>query len=121
MFTVHHDATLLPVELQSADYVVGTNAIPSVSVSASKDKTGAVHVTLCNLNPNQSVDVAAQLAGVKAGSIAGRVLTAPAMNAHNTFEQPEAVKPVVLLGAKLTAGGFAATLPAKSVVVLTLK
>lgn len=121
MFTVHHDATLLPVELQCPDYPFGSDKVPSVSVSASKDKAGAVHLTLCNLNPNQSVDVAAQLKGVKAASITGRVLTAAAMNAHNTFDQPDAVKPAAFTGAKLTSDGFAATLPAKSVVVLELK
>jgi alpha-N-arabinofuranosidase len=109
------------VELQCPDYQFGSDKIPSVSVSASKDKAGAIHLTLCNLNPNEAVEVSAQLAGAKAGAITGRVLTAAAMNAHNTFDQPEAVKPTAFDGAKLTEGGFMAKLPAKSVVVLTLK
>jgi alpha-N-arabinofuranosidase len=121
MFTVHHDATLLPVEVRCPDYVLGTNAIASVSVSASKDKTGAIHVSLCNLNPNEAVEVSAQLNGAKAGGLTGRVLTAAAMNAHNTFDQPEVVKPVTFTDAKLTADGFSAKLPSKSVVVLELK
>jgi alpha-N-arabinofuranosidase len=121
MFTVHHDATLLPVELQCPDYQFGNDKIPSVSVSASKDKTGAIHVTLCNLNPNQPVDIAARLVGIKATAISGRVLTAEAVNAHNTFAQPEVVKPGAFNGAKLTNDGFSGTLPPKSVVVLTLK
>ena len=58
--------------------------------------------------------------GAKASRISGRVLTAPAMNARNTFEQPDAVKPVEFSAFKVTDTGFVATLPAKSVVVLEI-
>jgi alpha-N-arabinofuranosidase len=118
MDTVHHDATLLPSELQSEDYAFGGKTIPAVSASASRDKTGKIHVTLCNLNPSQSIEIPCELQGVKAHKISGRILTAPEMNAHNTFDQPESVKPIEFTGFKVTDNGFVTTLPAKSVVVL---
>jgi len=118
MDTVHHDATLLPSELQCVDYAFGDKTIPAVSASASRDQAGKIHVTLCNLNPNQSVEVPCELQGAKAGGISGRVLTAPEMNAHNTFDQPDNVKPTEFNAFKLTDNGFVTTLPAKSVVVL---
>ena len=118
MDTVHHDATLLPSELQSVDYAFGDKTIPAVSASASRDQAGKIHVTLCNLNPNQPVDVACELQGAKATKLSGRVLTAPEMNAHNTFDQPDKVKPTEFNVFKLTDNGFVTTLPAKSVVVL---
>ena len=121
MYTVHHDATLLPSELKSADYAVGGRKIPDVSASASRDKSGKIHVTLCNLNPNQSAEVDCELQGAKANRLAGRVLTAPEMNAHNTFDQPESVKPADFSAFKTTPAGFTATLPSKSVVVLTVE
>src|SRR5262249_3960253 len=37
MYTVHHDAKLLPTELQSADCQSSTDKIPQVNVSASRD------------------------------------------------------------------------------------
>ena len=43
------------------------------------------------------------------------------MNAHNTFAAPEAVKPAAFSGAKFAHGQLTLTLPAKSVVVLTLE
>ncbi len=43
------------------------------------------------------------------------------MNAHNTFEKPETIETAEFAGARIAAGGFAATLPAKSVVVLELE
>ncbi len=121
MYTPHHDAKLLPTELQSTDYQSGTEKIPQLNVSASRDNRGRIHVTLCNLNPNEPAEVACDLAGAKAQKFSGRVLTAPAINAHNTFTQPESVKPAEFGAYKATANGFTATLPPKSVVVLEIE
>jgi alpha-N-arabinofuranosidase len=121
MDTVHHDATLLLADLQSADYTFGGKSIPAVSASASRDKAGKIHVTLCNLNPGQAAEIPCELAGAKIHKITGRVLTAPEMNARNTFEQPENVKPTAFTAFKITDSGFVTTLPAKSVVVLEVE
>jgi len=121
MDTVHHDATLLPSDLQSEDYIFGGKAVPEVSASASRDQTGKIHVTLCNLNPNQSAEVPCELPGAKVQKISGRILTAPEMNAHNTFEQPDNVTPAEFNAFKVTENGFVTTLPAKSVVVLEVE
>ena len=121
MFTVHHDATLLPAELRSPDYTLGTDRIPAVSVSASRSKEGVLHVTLANLNPNTPVAVEAELQGAKATRISGRVLTASDIRAHNTFELPTTVQPAEFGDARPTEKGFTVNLPAKSVVVLTLE
>ena len=121
MFTVHHDATLLPVETQAEGYAFDGVTLPAVQASASRDKAGKINVTLCNLDPQRPAAVECQLSGAKVKAVSGRVLTAEAMQAHNTFDKPEVVKPAAFDGAKPTADGFTATLPAKSVVVLTLK
>jgi alpha-L-arabinofuranosidase len=121
MYTVHHDAKLLPSEVQSADYQSGSDKLPQVNVSASRDQAGRIHVTLCNLDPKNAAEVACDLQGAKATKVSGRILTAPAMNAHNTFEKPETLKTAEFAGARIASGGFAATLPAKSVVVLELE
>lgn len=121
MYAVQHDATLLPVDLSSADYAPGSTRIPDVSVSASKDKAGKIHVTLCNLNPIQPASVSCALKGAKAVKISGSVLTSTTMNAHNTFDNPDAVKPTAFNEFKLTDQGFDTTLPAKSVVALEVE
>jgi len=120
MYTVHHDATLLPIELKCADYELGDKKVQSVNASASRDKDGKIHVTLCNLNPNQPVEIACDLQGAKPRIITGRVLTAPTMQTHNTFDQPNNVKPADFKDCKLITGGFTVTLPSKSVVALEL-
>ena len=121
MFKVHQGATSLPVDLQAPDYKSGIEAIPAVSASASRDTAGVVHLSLANANPNQPVTVTGTLSGLAAKSVSGQVLTAAAMNAHNTFDAPDAVRPQAFDGAVLAGGALTVTLPAKSVVVLELR
>lgn len=120
MYTVHHDATMLPLKIESAEYHCEGVKLPAVHGSASRNDAGQIHVTLCNLDPNRPAKVSAELVGAKAGAIAGRVLTADTMQAHNTFEQPHAVEPKEFSGAAATEKGFSVELPPKSVVVLKL-
>ncbi|MDB5327417.1 MAG: alpha-N-arabinofuranosidase [Phycisphaerales bacterium] len=134
MFKVHQDATLLPTAVQAEEYVaargmIGTagaggtttlSATPQISASASRDANGVVHLSLCNLHHADAADVTCDLRGMTATGVTGRVLTAPAMNTMNTFEQPNTVEPMAFGGATLTASGLSATLPARSVVVLKL-
>jgi alpha-N-arabinofuranosidase len=80
-----------------------------------------VHLSLANTSPSQPVTLSVKLAGVAPKSVEGRVLTAPAINAHNTFAAPDAVKPATFDGATLKGDVLDIRLPAKSVVVLTLK
>jgi alpha-N-arabinofuranosidase len=120
MFKVHQGATSLPVELTTPDYVFGENRIPEVSASASRDPSGKIHLSLVNTNPHQTCTVSCRLVGVMAKSVTGRILTAAEMNAHNTFDAPDAVHPVAFTGSTLDGATLMVALPAKSVVVLEL-
>jgi alpha-N-arabinofuranosidase len=53
--------------------------------------------------------------------VTGRVLTAPAMNAINSFDRPEAVKPATFTGVRTQGDSIALSLPSKSVVVLEIR
>ncbi|MBI5387233.1 MAG: alpha-N-arabinofuranosidase [Verrucomicrobia bacterium] len=121
MYAVHQDAKLLPAEIQSSDYLMGADKIPNVNASASRDSSGKIHITLCNLNPHAPAEVACELQGAKAAALSGRLLTAPDITTHNTFDQPENVKPTMFTAFKTTDTGFTTTLPAKSVVVVEVK
>jgi alpha-N-arabinofuranosidase len=121
MYMVHQDATLLPTELKCADYTFQNQTIPAMNVSASKDASGKIHVSLCNFDPHNAMQVRGQLEGAKAKSIAGEVLTAADMTAHNTFDKPGAVVSAAFKGATVTETGFTADIPAKSIVVLTIE
>ncbi len=121
MYKPFQDATALPMQLHSPDYVQGGTTIPAVSASAARAKDGDVYVSFANCDPNNPVVVDCKLAGLTAKSVSGQVLTANTMNAHNTFAQPDAVKPANFSGAELNGESLKVTLPSKSVVVLQLK
>jgi alpha-N-arabinofuranosidase len=120
MYKVHQGATSLPVELQTPAYALGTESIPAVSASASRDPAGKVHLSLVNADPNHEMTVTCTLQGLAAAHVAGQVLTASTINAHNTFDAPNTVHPEPFSGASLDAGKLVVRLPAKSVVVLEL-
>src|SRR5690606_7621338 len=122
MYKVHQDATRLELELSSEPYRFGDAVIPKLSASASRDGEGRINLTVCNLDHADGATLEVELRGVGAvKSVSGLVLTAENMQAHNTFDEPEAVKPVPFGGAKAEGGKLRADLPAKSVVQITLE
>jgi len=121
LFAPHHDATLLPIVLDEGAYTFSGDSVPAVSASASRDSAGALHVTLANLDPNAGRTITADIRGRAVSSVAGRILTAAEMNAHNTFEAPGAVQPAPFRGARLMGGTLVIELPARSVVALELR
>lgn len=120
MFKVHQGATSLPVDLATPDYVNGSTHIPQVSASASRDAKGLVHLTLVNTDPDHPIRVACSIAGAHGATVTGRVLTAPTMQAHNTFDAPDAVKPAPFSDFSLSADSLGVTLPSKCVAVLEI-
>jgi len=121
MFKVHQGGTVLPVEMQAPDYVFGDQKIPAISASATRAAGGAVHLSLANTSPHQPFTMTVRLAGITPTSVAGRVLTAGAMNAHNTFAAPDTVRPAAFDGATLRGDTLEVRVPATSVVVLELR
>ncbi len=118
MYAVHQDATMVPVDVQSERYELAGYSVPSVSASASVDADGKLHVTLSNANPNKPVALKTFVHGMNVNRVHGRVLQASAMNAHNTFENPNQVKPSSFNDARICEDGLEIVLPQMSVVVL---
>ncbi|MBN1154447.1 alpha-N-arabinofuranosidase [candidate division KSB1 bacterium] len=135
MYKVHQDAMLLPTDLKCVDFIneppaeerrpgrfmADPQKTPALNVSASKDENGKVHISLCNLDPKKDIELVCELRGIKARKVTGRILTAPTINAHNTFEKPDVVKPDVFTNFKLKDNNLTSTLPSKSVVVLEVE
>ncbi|NML93844.1 alpha-N-arabinofuranosidase [Novosphingobium olei] len=121
MYKPWQDGTVLPIDIDAPWYAKDQFTMPAVSGSAVKAKDGKTYVALSNLDPNQANTVRVKLTGVAASGVSGRVLTAPAINSHNTFDAPDVVRPVSFDGASISDGALSVTLPAKSIVVLTLQ
>ncbi len=120
MYKVHQDAEALEIACESPMYRHGDETIEQISVSASMDDTGAIHVSLCNLDPEQSSDIRLEMRGTGIGLVSGKVLTGKTMNAHNTFEAPDVVSPVEFTDFTLDNNVVQVKLPSMSVVTLKL-
>ena len=112
MHVPFQDATRLPVQVAG-----GGENWPAVSVSAAKGKDGKVYLSLVNPDPRQAATLTVTVGGVRMSGARGQLLTAKAMDAHNTFAAPEVVKPQPF-SAQAAGDVLKVTLPAKSVAVL---
>ncbi len=121
MFKMHQGAVSLPVEVQAPAYALDGQQIPAVSASASRQASGDVSLSLVNTHPQHAARIACKLTGLTPKSVSGRVLTAPEINAHNTFAAPESVQPRPFEGPRLSDDGLQAELPPRSVVMLELR
>ena len=118
MYSVHQDAMMVPVDVQSERYEYAGYSVPAVSASASVDANGKLHITLSNANPHRDIALKACVGGIKGSHVQGRVLQGTAMNAHNTFEQPNQVQPQPFSAAQLAGDELSIRLPKMSVVAL---
>jgi len=120
MYKAHQDATLLPSQVECDSYDLKDQTIPRLSVSASRDAAGRVNLTLCNLHPHLETEAHCDLRGCALAEVEGSVLTANAMNAHNTFTDPHRVSPVNFTQMTQHRDRIVATLPPMSVVSLSI-
>jgi alpha-N-arabinofuranosidase len=121
LFKVHQDAQLLPVSFSSPDYVSANKKLPALNMSASKDSTGKVHITLVNIDPKNKWTISTSLMGIKFSSVTGQILTSSRITDINTFEEPLKIKNNNFLGAKKQGDQLVVEIPAQSVVMLELK
>ncbi len=121
MYNVHHDAVMLPVTVNSPDYVLENEKLKALSVSASKDKDGVTHISVVNIDPNKEHTVTINVNGAGFTSISGKILKSEKMQDHNTFSNPDKIVPAVYNDAKLDGNKITMKLPGTSVVVLALK
>jgi alpha-N-arabinofuranosidase len=117
LYKEHQGATLLDTFIQSEGVGQGDAVVPDLHESASIDGDGRVTMTIANLSPDTARVVDATLVGCDVAKVSGRVLSG-ALDAHNTFDEPAAVRPRDFSSLCLTPRGFRAELPPASIVAL---
>jgi alpha-N-arabinofuranosidase len=120
MYKVHQDALLVPVEVLSNDFVMGYRKLQAVSVSASINKSGKMHISLTNIDNQNDQKAEIELKGFKAKNVSGRILTSKKVQDHNTFDNPKKVIPKTFNKATLSGDHLMVNMPPHSVIVLEL-
>jgi len=108
-------ATPLAATLETPRFRSGSVELPAVQASVARGADDRTQLALINLDPQRAARVVTNLAG----HAQGRVLTATAIDAHNTFERPHLVAPSPYT-ARAGAQGLALDLPPRSIVVVTV-
>lgn len=83
-----------------------------------KDRT--VTLTVVNPSPDTPRETEVSVAGARLASCAVRTLTAPTLDAHNSFAQPDAIPSPTSAIQQVPAGGLVLTFPKASVTAVTL-
>lgn len=114
MYRPFQGAVALPVAYDAPSYSYGGLSIPAISVSAARTPEGKLVVAL--VNADASASHAVDLSALGPVQLEGRILTGDAIDAHNTFGEPENVvpKPFTL---NRSGNALVASLPPRSVVV----
>ncbi len=115
MYQAHMDAALIDCFVQSDALPEG---VKQLSASASL-KDGKATLTAANLSYDQAAEVLLRVDGLNTDKIEGVVL-AGEPSAHNDFGKAEDVRPQAFTAIRRAEGGVALTLPACSVVTLTV-
>jgi len=120
MYVPFQDAVFVPVTFDAGTYTHGSITLPRMDAIAAKDTAGKLWLAITNLDPNQPIEIEANLAEVTAKSAAGETLTAPKVDSVNTFEAPNTVVPKPV-SAKAQGGKLALKLEPKSVTVISIE
>jgi len=121
LYKVHQDATLLPVQFFSPNYAYGKDAVPAINASASKDKDGAIHISLVNVDAHNAIKISTTLMGVAGKTVTAQVLTSASYTDVNSFDAPLKVKPAAFTDFTMANGTLTVNMPAVSVVVLEIR
>lgn len=122
MYKVHQDATLVPSQVTCGKFVMNHVRLDQVSVSASKDKHGVVHISMVNVDLTQDIEITCSVRGMGAKSIAyAQILTSGHISDHNSFDKPETVSLKAFKECKLKNEVITFKLPAKSVVTIAVQ
>jgi alpha-N-arabinofuranosidase len=120
MYVPFQNAQSIPLKLDAGRYHFGDVDVPQVDGIAARGKDGNVWLALTNIDPNQSVAVDVAIQGVQIGQGTGQILTAPQVDAVNSFEAPQTVVPTAYR-AQAANNRLTLKLPPKSVIVLKLE
>ncbi len=122
MYKGFQDATYLPTTVTCDSMKVRDNrTIPTVSASAARAKDGSVIVSLVNVSLDKERNIELTFDENKAKTLNGRILTCKNITDFNDFDNPDNVVPSQFKGAKIKGNTLKVKLPAKSIVVMTLK
>ena len=120
MYVPFHDAALVPVSFDPGTFAFGEFRLPRVDALAARDSSDKLWLALVNVDPNEPAHIATTIDGANVHMANGQLLTAAAVDAHNSFDHPGEVVPHQFAG-RVSGGQMLFDLPPKSIAVVELR
>lgn len=122
MYKVHQDAVLLETETIACETLaLDDKSFGTISVSASKDVSGKIHVTLVNMHPESAAAIVLEITDSPLHSIHATLLTSGRVDDHNTVDKPDYVSPVDFPELMINGGRVQFKIPPFSVCQLKIQ
>jgi alpha-N-arabinofuranosidase len=121
MYQPFQGSTALPVSAYVSDYLAGASRVPTVDVTAAKDSSGAIQLGLINIDPKNPAEVELNFPSAVGKRIEGQILTADRMDSRNPIGGAAEVAPQTFSKARWSEGRLRVSMPANSIVRLTLR
>lgn len=121
MYKNHQEATLVESYIETKMIGVDEkNQVPNLHESVSVDTEGRINITINNLSIDEAYDIEGIIVDRPIKSVTATILTNK-MDACNTFDNPEVVKPEEFKDFVLTAQGLNFNIPACSVISFVIE
>lgn len=120
MYKVHQNATLLPSNVKTD--LIEKTSMPGVIVSASKNSEGEINISFVNVSLDKSNEIDCVITSDnKYKANGGIILTSSDAHDLNTFENPDKIKNASFKDYSIKDNRLKFSLPAKSIVTISLK
>ena len=121
LYKAHQDAMLLDSSIETT--TIGLEEeyqVPNLTESVSEAEDGSIHMTLTNLSITESYEINTVLINRPVQEVTGEIVCGE-MHDKNTFEDPNCVTVKEFHDVKVTEQGLQFTIPACSVLHITVK
>ena len=119
MYVPFQDATRLPIDFNAGSYQVDSISLPRLDAIAAKGKDGNIYVAITNIDAKNTASIDLSFDGLSIESVNGETLYASAIDAVNTFENPDNVTPKEI-EASVSGSNISVTVQPQSLTVLSL-
>ena len=121
MYKNHQEATLVESFVETKMIGIGEEyQVPNLNESVSVDSEGRINITINNLSIDESYDIEGIIVDRPVKAVSATILTNK-MDAHNTFDNPDVVKPEEFNDFVVTSQGLDFNIPPCSVISFVIE
>lgn len=119
MYVPFQDAIRLPIDFNAGSYQVDSISLPRLDAIAAKGKDGNIYVAITNIDAKNTASIDISFGDFAIESVDGETLYASAIDAVNTFDNPDNVTPKEI-EASVSGSNVSVTVQPQSLTVLKL-